>query len=453
MTAKEIIKKLENLNETKVRIAVADIDGILRGKVISMEKFKNIVSSGFGFCNVIFGWDSADDDYENGTYAGWHTGYPDIDAYVDVNTFRNIPWNDDIPFFLADFSGQNESKDSSPVCPRTLLKKVKAQLENEFGFTAKFSQEFEWFNFDETPQSLHEKGYKDPRPMTPGMFGYSVLRSSLRADYFNDIFDFLLEFEIPLEGIHTETGPGVYEAAITYSDILEAGDRAVLFKTAVKEIAYQHEVMASFMAKWNDEYPGCGGHIHQSLWKGNKNLFFEEKDANGMSEIFKNYVAGQLYCLPHILPMYAPTINSFKRLVEGAWAPTTITWGLDNRTVAARVIAGSKKSTRLETRVPGSDTNPYLAMAACLASGMYGIRKNLKLDQPPTQGNGYKDDQYGRLPSSLSAATEKMKNSELAKEILGNSFVNHFVETREWECKQAEKAGENWEMKRYFEII
>jgi glutamine synthetase len=258
-----------------------------------------------------------------------------------------------------------------------------------------------------------------------------------------------------LEGLHTETGPGTYEAAIVYSGILEAADRAVLFKTAVKEIAYRHGVIATFMAKISENLPGCGGHVHQSLWDkgGKKNLFHDEKDKMKMSGLMKNYIAGQLYCLPHILPMFAPTINSYKRLVEGAWAPTTITWGKDNRTVALRVLSGNNKSCRLETRVMGSDVNPYLAMAACLASGLYGIRKKMKLSQPATIGNGYRDFSHGILPTTLIEAAQQMKASAVAKEILGEEFVEHFTNTREWEWKQHLKAVTDWEFKRYFEII
>jgi len=187
----------------------------------------------------------------------------------------------------------------------------------------------------------------------------------------NALFDELAAFGVPIEGLHTETGPGVLEAAILYSHPLEAADRAVLFKTGSKEIAHRFGIMPSFMAKWNAELPGCSGHIHQSLWDrgGKKNVFFDAKSATKMSPLFEHYVAGQLACLPELLPMFAPTVNSYKRLVEGAWAPTKANWGLDNRTTALRVIAGSPKSTRLETRVNGSDSNAYLAMAAALASG------------------------------------------------------------------------------------
>jgi glutamine synthetase len=213
------------------------------------------------------------------------------------------------------------------------------------------------------------------------MFGYSILRSSLENPYFTDLFELLKKFNVPLEGLHTETGPGTYEAAIVYSDILEAADRAVLFKTSVKEIAYKHGVMATFMAKINENLPGCGGHVHQSLWDktSKKNLFHEEKDKNENEQPDEKLCCRTVILFAYILPMYAPTINSYKRLVEGAWAPTTLTWGIDNRTVALRVLAGSNKSCRLETRVIGSDVNPYLAMAACLASGLYGIKNKLKL--------------------------------------------------------------------------
>ena len=450
MNKQEVIQYVKEHASGKVKIAFADIDGVLRGKYISAEKFLAVCESTTSFCDVIFGWDAGDVAYENSRYTGWHTGYPDCPAQLDLSTFRKIPWEDDVPFFLGDFIDV-EGKPSA-VCPRQLVKKVLADAE-ALGYTPSFAQEFEWFNFAETPQSANEKGFRNLSALTPGMFGYSVLRSTLKNSFFSDLFDLLKKFGVPLEGLHTETGPGTYEAAITYSGILEAADRAVLFKTAVKEIAYKHGIMATFMAKINENLPGCGGHVHQSLWKGNENVFYHEKDPQKISNILRHYIAGQLYCLPYILPMYAPTINSYKRLVEGAWAPTTLTWGIDNRTVALRVLPGGKKSARLETRVIGADVNPYLAMAACLASGLYGVKNKIELKQAATTGNGYRDYSHGTMPRTLEEATIKMKSSAVAKEIFGEAFVDHFVQTREWEWKQHLKAVTDWEYKRYFEII
>ncbi|MEO6221107.1 MAG: glutamine synthetase family protein [Ginsengibacter sp.] len=452
MNTNNIFQYVKDHPSGKVKIAITDIDGILRGKYISAEKFLSVIDSNTNFCDVIFGWDSADAAYDNVKFTGWHTGYPDAPAKIDLSTFRRIPWENDVPFFIGEMI--DADGEPSGICPRQLLKKILNDAKLE-GYLPYFSQEFEWYNFAETPQSANDKQFKNLTPLTPGMFGYSILRSSLQNSYLSDLFDLLKKFNIPLEGLHTETGPGTYEAAITYSEIIEAADRAVLFKTAVKEIAYRHGYMATFMAKINETFPGCGGHVHQSLWNkaGDKNLFYNEKDAIKMSGIMKNYVAGQIYCLPYILPMFAPVINSYKRLVEGAWAPTTLTWSLDNRTVALRVLSGSNKSCRLETRVPGSDVNPYLAMAASLASGLYGIKNKLKLKQPATKGNGYKDYSNGTLPRTLDEATQMMKQSKVAKDILGEKFVDHFVETREWEWRQHLKPVTDWEFKRYFEII
>lgn len=448
----ELLQHLVEEGTEKVKLAITDIDGVLRGKVISFEKFRSVVEKGFGFCDVVFGWDMGDQAYDNGKFTGWHTGYPDAMACVDIQTFRQVPWENNIPFFLADFriDGQKEL----PVCPRGLLKKLAKQAQEE-GYLPMLSQEFEWFNFINKENELNERSFRDLKPISNGMFGYSVLRASQGSAFFHDIFDLLTKFGVPLEGIHTETGPGVYEAAIFYADAVEAADRAVLFKTGVKEIAHRHGIIPSFMAKFSENLPGCSGHIHQSLWSadGKQNLFYDKKTKTGMSSLMESYIAGQLLCLPFILPMYAPTVNSYKRLVEGAWAPTTLTWAIDNRTTALRALPGGASSTRLETRVVGSDANPYLAMAGCLASGLYGIRNKLKLRTPATTGSGYADKENGVLPKNLWEATQAMKQSPLAKELFGDVFTDHFTGTREWEWRQFSKVVTDWELKRYFEII
>ncbi len=448
----EIIKQLTEKDTQKVKLAVVDMDGVLRGKVISFEKFKSVAEKNFGFCDVVFGWDAADVAYDNASFTGWHTGYPDTNAVVDPQTFRQIPWENDLPFFLADF--RDTQGNDLPICPRSLLKKLIKEAKDE-GYLPYFSQEFEWFNFINNGNELYENKFQNIQPLSNGMFGYSILRASQHSNYFHDLFDLLKKFDVPLEGIHTETGPGVYEAAILYSEILEAADRAVLFKTGVKEIAHRHGILPTFMAKFNENLPGCSGHVHQSLWSvdGKQNLFFDKKSKINISPLMESYIAGQLLCLPYILPMYAPTINSYKRLVEGAWAPTTITWAIDNRTTALRVLCGGATSTRLETRVVGSDSNPYLAMAGCLASGLYGIKNKLKLKIAATNGNGYVDKKNGVLPKNLWDATQAMKESDLPATLFGKTFVDHFTGTREWEWRQFSKVVTDWELKRYMEII
>ncbi len=452
MERSEITDKIKKADTSKIKFAVADIDGILRGKYIHKNKFLETLEKHVPFCDVIFGWDSGDVCYNNTELTGWHTGYPDAQAKIDVDTYREIPWENSIPFFLADFSGTGSKYET--VCPRTLMKRVTADCES-LGFKPFFALETEWFNFKGIPGDLNLSDSTQLRPITPGMFGYSLLRTSLNSNYLTDLFDLLKQFDIPLEGLHTETGPGVYEAAIVYDEILAAADKAALFKNSVKEIAYRHNMTATFMAKWNTKLPGCGGHIHQSLWdkKGKKNLFFDDKMQNGISSFAESYIAGQLACLPEIMPMYAPNVNSYKRIGHGDWAPATVSWGIDNRTAAIRVIPGDNKSTRTEFRVPGADINPYLAMAASLASGLYGVKNKLKLTINESKGNAYKDSANKQLPSSLHEATEKMKNSKISRELFGDSFVDHFIQTREWEWLQFAGQVTDWELKRYFEII
>jgi len=434
----------------KVKVAVSDIDGILRGKYLHKDKFFGAAEGGFGFCDVVFGWDSGDQCYDNTQVTGWQHGFPDALARLDLGTARQVPWDGNVPFFLGEFV--NADGTPYPVCPRQTLKRVLKRAE-KLGVMPMAGMEFEWFNFAETPQGWAAKKGVAPEPITPGMFGYSLLRMADQRGFFNALMDDMLAFGVPIEGLHTETGPGVYEVAIQFSEALEAADRAILFKTGAKEIGKRFGVMPSFMAKWNQSLPGCSGHIHQSLSDGKTNLFYDPKSTRSMSRLFESYLAGQVACLMEFAPMFWPTINSYKRLVDGFWAPVKPTWGLDNRTASFRVIAGSPKATRLETRCPGADVNPYLAMAAVIAAGLHGVEKGLKLTAPPITGTNQGAENIARAPRSLIRSTHNFKESKIARDWLGDTFVDHFAATREWEHRQWQDAVTDWELKRYFEII
>ncbi|MCW5660470.1 MAG: glutamine synthetase [Burkholderiaceae bacterium] len=455
-TAKEhpALAALRKSGAQKVKVAVSDIDGILRGKYLHVDKFLGAAEphpkGGFGFCDVVFGWDSQDQCYDNTQVTGWQHGFPDALARLDLDTARHVPWDNQVPFFLGDFVNADGSP--FPVCPRQTLKRV-LQRARKLGFDVMAGMEFEWFNFAESPHSWAAKQGLNPETITPGMFGYSLLRMADNRGFFNALMDEMAAFRVPIEGLHTETGPGVYEAAITFSEALEAADRAILFKTGAKEIGKRFGVMPSFMAKWSQKYPGCSGHIHQSLSDGKRNLFYDDKSKRSMSKLFESYLAGQVACLMEFAPMFWPTINSYKRLVDGFWAPVKPTWGLDNRTASFRVIAGSPKSTRLETRCPGADVNPYLAMAAVVAAGMHGVEKGLKLTAPPITGTNQGAENIPRAPRSLLRTTHTFKESAIARDWFGDTFVDHFAATRHWEHRQWQDAVTDWELKRYFEII
>ena len=451
--ASRIIAAVRNAPGTRVKVAVSDIDGVLRGKYIHKDKFLSAVDGGFGFCDVVFGWDMMDVTYDNTTATGWHRGFPDALARLDLATFRTVPWDDGVPFFLGDFVENRQGKEVPlAICPRQVLKRVLARAA-KLGFTPMCGLEFEWFNFRETPQSWADKKGVAPTPLSPGMFGYSLLRANGNRDFFAALMNDLAAFDIPLEGLHTETGPGVYEAAIVFSEALEAADRGLLFKTATKEIGARFGIMPSFMAKWNPQLPGCSGHVHQSLSDGQRNVFHDAKRTYGMSRVFESYLAGQVDALMGMAPLFWPTINSYKRLVDGFWAPVKPTWGIDNRTASFRVIPGSPKSTRLETRCPGADVNPYLAVAAVLAAGLHGVEKGLKLTAAPIHGTNQGAENIPRAPRTLIETTRIFRQSDVARDWLGDDFVEHFAATREWEWRQWLDAVTDWEMKRYFEII
>ena len=446
----QLLAALKKEGATKVKVAVSDIDGILRGKYLHIDKFAGAIDGGFGFCDVVLGWDMHDQCYDNTQVTGWQHGFPDALARLDLGTARRVPWDHNVPFFLGEFVNADGSP--HPVCPRQTLKRVLKRAE-KLGLAPMCGIEYEWFNFAETPQSWADKKGVGPTTITPGMFGYSLLRMGDQRGFFNALMDEMLAFGVPIEGLHTETGPGVYEVAITFSEALEAADRAILFKTGAKEIGKRFGVMPSFMAKWNPQLPGCSGHIHQSMSDGKTNLFYDAKNKRSMSKLFESYLAGQLQALMQFAPMFWPTINSYKRLVDGFWAPVKPTWGLDNRTASFRVIAGSPKATRLETRCPGADMNPYLASAAVIAAGLHGVEKGLKLTAPPITGTNQGAENIPRAPRSLIETTRIFQASDIARDWFGDAFVDHFAATREWEHRQWQDAVTDWEMKRYFEIV
>jgi glutamine synthetase len=449
-TVHPALAALKKAGATKVKVAVSDIDGVLRGKYLHIDKFEGAADGGFGFCDVVFGWDMQDSPYDNTQVTGWQHGFPDALARIDLDTARHVPWDSGVPFFLGEFV--NADGTPHPVCPRQLLRRVLARAK-KLGYEVMAGMEFEWFNFRETTHTWAAKKGQPPEPITPGMFGYSVLRMADNPGFFNALMDEMLAFNVPIEGLHTETGPGVYEVAIGFSSALEQADRAILFKTGAREIGKRFGIMPSFMAKWSQQYPGCSGHIHQSLSDGKTNLFYDGESPRRMSKLFESWLAGQLHCLMEFAPLFWPTINSYKRLVDGFWAPVKPTWGMDNRTASFRVIAGSPKATRLETRCPGADVNPYLAMAAVIAAGLYGVEKGLKLTAPPITGTNQGADDIPRAPRTLIETTRNFRQSEIARDWLGDTFVDHFAATREWEWRQWQDAVTDWELKRYFEII
>ncbi len=447
--AKRIVTERDIKN---VKVGFIDVDGVMRGKYLSREKFLGALDHGFAFCDVVLGWDSNDQLYENvGTdFTGWHTGYADAQIRILPETCRDIPFEPETLFFLCEFAAE-----AARLCPRNVLGRVLERTES-LGFRANTAFEYEFFMFNETPDSAREKGYRNLQPISPGFFGYSVLRCSTFSDLYHELLGLAETMEFPIEGIHTETGPGVIEAALAVTDAAEAADRAALFKTFVKVWAQRREMMATFMAKWSNDYPGQSGHIHLSLdhADGSGSAFFDADQPMCMSAVQRHFVAGQQRYMAELTAMLAQTVNAYSRMVPGFWAPTHATLGCENRTTALRIIPGSAKSQRVEFRLGSADANPYIVLAAALGSGLLGIERQLEPVEV-VQGNAYarEHDASLELPTSLEQAAVALRGSEVARELFGDAFVDHYAGTRLWEALEYRKHVSDWEMQRYFEII
>jgi glutamine synthetase len=450
MTAADARAIVEARGLSHVKVGVFDADGVMRGKYMGREKFFSALDKGFGFCDVVLGWDSNDQLYDNVSYTGWHTAYPDAPVRVVPDTCRPVPFEGDMLLFLGEFAEGAEA-----VCPRGVLRRVLARAA-DMGFAVKAAAEFEFFLFDETPDSIREKNYRDLKSMTPGFFGYSMLRASVHAEFYRDLLQLCADMRMPLEGLHTETGPGVLEAAIEVTDALDAADRAALFKTFTKVLAQRSKLMATFMAKWSKDWPGQSGHLHVSLSRKTDggSVFYEEGRPHGMSDAMRWFVGGQQALMPELLAMVASTVNSYTRLIPGFWAPTEASWGVENRTCALRVIPGSAKSQRVEYRIAAADINPYIALAAAIGSGLWGVANKIEPDAA-VEGNAYekKFPETRALPRTLIEASERLAASQPARELFGDAFVEHYAATRAWEEREFRKAITDWEMQRYFEII
>ena len=452
--ADSLITTYEQSGIKRVKLAFVDVDGVLRGKYISLSKFKSIAAGSSGFCDCVLGWDVDDQLYDNASFTGWHTAFPDAPYRIDLTTERRLRDENDIPFFLVEFIGETAGH---PICPRSRLKQV-LLLAEEMGYEPRMAFEYEFFIFRESAQSVRDKNFQGLIPLTPGNFGYSVLRTLSESDLFNDFMDYCIDHGLDIEGLHCETGPGVWEAAIGVDDALAAADKAALFKTFAKAFFQRRELIATFMAKWSMDYPGQSGHLHQSLnaIDTSKNIFFDESDPQNMSDTMRFYVGGLQKHMKSFLAMTSPTVNSYTRLVRGAWAPTAATWGVENRTAALRVIKGDTKSQRVEFRVGSADANPYLTAAANIAAGLDGINNKVE-PEAPVEGNAYdlQDDLPERLQlsSNLRDANYAFNRSAVARQYLGDTFVDHFSASRDWEVREYERSVNDWQLKRYFEII
>jgi glutamine synthetase len=420
--------------------AFTDMQGRLIGKREQAQFFlEDTVDHGLEGCNYLLGLDMEMAPQPGYAMASWERGYGDFGLQPDLGTLRRIPWHEATVLVLCDVQWH----DGSPVAPSP-RQVLKAQVDRcrALGFEPMFGSELEFFLFRESYEEAHAQRYEDLTPSVPYILDYHILASGYDEEFMREIRNAMAAAGMRVESSKGEAWPGQHEINFRYADALKTADDHVIYKTGVKALAYQRGVSVTFMAKPDHKGVGSSCHIHSSLWQEGKAAFAGESDT------FKHYLAGQIACASELAIFYAPTINSYKRFAAGSWAPTTLAWGHDNRTCGFRIV-GSDSSLRAETRIPGADANPYLAFAALLASGLYGIEQRLELG-PPFEGNAYESD-VERFPHTLRDAIAALEQGTVARQLLGDEVVDHYLNYGRTEQELFDKVVTNYERERMFE--
>ena len=424
-----------------VVVAFTDMQGRLMGKRLHGEFFLEgqIAEHGAEGCNYLLALDMEMDPIPGYQIASWERGYGDFSLMPDMATLRHIPWLEATALVLCDVGWH----DGTPVnpSPRQVLKR---QVESavELGYEPMFGSELEFYLLKESFEEAHAKHYRDLTPSVPYILDYHILATTYDEPLIRQIRNGMQGAGIPVETSKGEAWPGQQEINFRFAEAVTMADNHTIYKNGAKEIAHLNGCSITFMAKPDHTWIGNSCHIHSSLWRDAENAFA------GESDVFKHYLAGQIACLRELAVFLAPTINSYKRFAAGSWAPTTLAWGHDNRTCGFRIV-GHGGALRAETRIPGGDANPYLAFAALLAAGIYGIENELELP-PGLEGNAYESDAE-RFPHSLREAIAALESGTMARSALGDDVVDHYLNYARTEQRLFDEAVTCYERERMFE--
>jgi glutamine synthetase len=441
LTVEELEGQVKSGAVDTVVAAFTDMQGRLMGKRLDAEYFLSTAARGEPVegCNYLLAVDMEMDPVPGYAMASWERGYGDFDLVPDFDTLRLIPWLEATALVLCDVAWH----DHSPVrpSPRQVLRQ-QVERARALGFEPMFGSELEFYLLKETFAEAHAKHYQDLTPSVPYNLDYHVLATSYDEGFIRTVRTSMKAAGIAVESSKGEAWPGQQEINFRFSDALRAADGHVIYKNGIKELAQQHGCSVTFMAKPDHRWIGSSCHIHSSLWREGSNLF------EGESEVFRQYLAGQIAHAAELAIFFAPNINSYKRYAAGTWAPTTLAWGDDNRTCGFRIV-GHGQRLHPETRIPGADANPYLAFAALLAAGLHGIENGLELP-PAFSGNAYESD-VDRFPSTLRDAIAALEGGSMARQALGDDVVEHYLNYARTEQALFDKVVTGYERERLFE--
>ena len=449
MQIDELRSKVADGSIDTVIVGFTDHYGRTMGKRFDAEFFlESCADDGTHGCDYLLTVDMEMEPVEGFAYANWEKGYGDFHLVPDLDTLRPAAWTAGAAMVLCDVV-DDAAHEAVAVAPRSILKAQLADLAAE-GYTAAAASELEFFLFRDSYRTAHQKGYRDLEAAGWYVEDYHLLQASRVEDYVGAARRALRDSGIPVENSKGEAAIGQHELNIRYADVLSMADRHVVMKQGMKELADSLGVSITFMAKPDAAQPGNSCHLHLSVWDGDRNAFAGDGDRRH-SDVFRWFLGGWMHHAADLMPFVAGTINAYKRYQDQSWAPTKIAWSIDNRTAGFRVV-GAGPSLRIENRLPGGDTNPYLAYAAAIASGLDGIRNRI---EPPAafSGDAYAAADLEQVPATLRDAVDRFEASAPARRFFGDLVVDHYSHHLRTEIAAADAAVTDWELRRYFERI
>ncbi len=447
LTMTDLVGRIDAGEVDTVIVAFTDMQGRLQGKRLHGRYFADhVVGHGTEGCNYLLAVDVEMNTVDGYAISSWDTGYGDMEFVMDERTIRLLPHLPATALVQCDLAWT----DHSPVLqsPRSILQRQLDRVD-EHGWTALAGTELELIVFDTSYEEAFRNGYRDLVPANQYNVDYSILGTTRVEPLLRDIRNHMYAAGMDVEGAKGECNFGQHEIGFLYADALTTADNHVVYKNAAKEIAAQHGKSITFMAKY-DGREGSSCHIHLSLRGKDGELVFWDEDSGARTPLYDHFVAGVLATAADFTLLYAPNINSYKRFADGSFAPTTIAWGLDNRTCAVRLV-GHGAAARMENRIPGADVNAYLALAAMVAGGLHGIENELPLEEELV-GNAYTSDRP-EVPKTMAAAREVFATSEVARGALGDEVVDHYVNMADVELAAYGAAVTDWELRRGFERL
>ncbi len=426
-----------------------DMQGRLMGKRFQVEFFLDSAFEETHSCNYLLATDMEMMTIDGYKATSWAAGYGDYTMKPDLSTLRRIPWLEGTALVICDVL-DHHTHAGVPHSPRAVLKKQVARLE-AMGITAFMASELEFFLFRESFEEAQDMGHRGLTPISAYNEDYHIFQTTKEEDVMRAIRTGLQGADIPVENSKGEADAGQEEINVRYTDALTMADRHSITKNGCKEIAWSKGRALSFMAKWNYDAAGNSCHVHQSLAsRDGTPLFYDAGAEHGMSELMRHYLAGLLAHASEITCFLAPYINSYKRFVDGTFAPTKAIWSMDNRTAGYRICGADTKAVRIECRVGGADLNPYLAYAAMLAAGIDGIEQKRRLE-PAFVGDAYGGTDIRKIPSTLRDAIASLDGSAMLRAAFGDDVVDHYVHAARYEQSEYDRRVTDWEVNRGFE--